>query len=313
MLDRANFIDIVADREGLTDKDLMKWVPAYEGDGRDDDDKPANRPYSNPAEAKRAIADEQADLLHVAVNVGMSGFKDDTRLGLKAEWLTRAGKSQGPGAWNTLTKQGQDQANELTTFAAKEIKKKETVKAGDGWLPGEVERKDGNFVSTKVVGKGAAANVVETFICKAFEPIEKTIAPGQTNPGLRIKFGDKEIAIGSGQLHGSKDELARYLHTENGLECGTTRESHDALAELLRCAMHHDKLPEVTEAQSPGWFSPVIWACANGKVVGSDSIRLSKGTGYTERAPEGVGDGAREQAIYDSIWTKATPKIYRLA
>jgi hypothetical protein len=156
----------------------------------------------------------------------------------------------------------------------------------------------------------------DKFVCSVFEPIAGVVGADKKQSGIRIKHNGQEVTISIKSIHDNKQSLAVMLHSEYGLECGTTRLAHDALAELMRCAMSKADMPAVMEVNVPGWHcDEKVFVCANGAVVGNPAdgmqVRLADGSGYKERAPDGVGSAELENALYAKVWKTEGADFWR--
>jgi hypothetical protein len=318
--DRIDFVKAILDREGMTWADLGEWVPALVGVPDFDpalfgaavevETLPAFADYGAAKKAVEQITPEDSTTAgRVARQIGISPLGESEKAGLKLLWSKRSGL--GAATFKAEAKAAQKQ-QPMPSLQARD--------GGDNtpsWA-GDLTVADGGFhtVRWQADNTGVTHPFPDKFVCSVFEPVASVISPDGSQHGLRIKHAGREVTIAIKAIHDDKQSLAVMLHSEYGLECGTTRLAHDALAELMRCALHKADMPTLIEVAVPGWHCDgKVFVCANGAVVGApvdeSAVRLADGSGYPERAPDGVGDAQLENELYARVWQTPGADLWR--
>ena len=207
-------------------------------------------------------------------------------------------------------KRGQEKVNAIAVVEIKEKKERKKEKDGkDGWLPSDVQRAKGRFWAMKSTKVG---EVEDGDLCREFQPVDRIVSSDGRTLGVRIKSRGVIKTLTLEMLHGSGADLRLTLDKDLDLDCTTRKNQQDMLTELIRKARGYEKLPINIALSEPGWhFDGKVFACANGKVLGTPPnaklIHLQEGVGYKERAPDGVGQRAVEEAVYEAIWAMTDP------
>ena len=141
-------------------------------------------------------------------------------------------------------------------------------------------------------------------LCREFQPVDRIVSADGRTLGVRITSRGVIKTLTLEMLHGSASELRLTLDKELDLDCTTRKNQQDILTELIRKARGQEPARQRRSVGAGMALRRQVFACANGKVLERrrTASPSARDAGYKERAPDGVGQRAVEEAVYEAIW-----------